>query len=521
MPGISQAVREASQEAIEIVESWRPVFLLLVHSPKFRGALVDAVKILRRAFLRHQEGIGELVEKKFVAGENPTDIAKDATEKAKESFQTPTGETTVKITDEEWDKLHEDISRVLTTLNKQSEFRNGIEKLFRLSDIMLNQVRRASPNKESLSQLHAQRVKTETQELIATFAGRENLDRFIESLQDLMQKLDKDPKIRSYFKELREFILKGDTSTEEFKRHSRELTHRGSDLMEEFRNSKELNEFINASDDLLDNIKNDEFVTGLRKTAGIVQSDLSYVDTDGKLQFDLQLVGKLQSAIAPILAENLKYIPVPRIEEHNDSNDYTIDDIILCGYDIIPENIGFRIESDSEVGIREIETKFSKTRLVINLKNIRTEVKDMKFAFNKKTFPPMSDSGIVTLRIGGEGANLKLIFVVKQGSDDKVPTFTDGEAHFHIPALDVEFKETHHTILLPLFTYLFKLRIQSNLEAQVEEVLKGYLQTFGTRITDTLMQINRPFMSTLEQARDIVKSTPIHQTYQKRQEVLE
>jgi hypothetical protein len=95
----------------------------------------------------------------------------------------------------------------------------------------------------------------------------------------------------------------------------------------------------------------------LRQQAGILTADLSYMDIEGKTHVDTEMLSKLQSVILPVLAESLKYIPIPRIESKDYNREYWVDNIVLCGYDILPENIRFHLESDSELSIRDIETK--------------------------------------------------------------------------------------------------------------------------------------------------------------------
>jgi len=84
----------------------------------------------------------------------------------------------------------------------------------------------------------------------------------------------------------------------------------------------ELNNLFDCANTLMENIQNDEFVTVLRHHAGLVADELSYLDTEGRVQVDTEMLAKLRSVIVPVLAESLKYIPIPRIEDSNDNRDY-------------------------------------------------------------------------------------------------------------------------------------------------------------------------------------------------------
>jgi len=235
------------------------------------------------------------------------------------------------------------------------------------------------------------------------------------------------------------------------------------------------------------------------------------------------MLTRLQKTLLPVLADALKYIPLPRIESRNSERDFWLDNIVLCGYDILPENVKFHLESDAEVSIRDIETKGSKTFLVITLNKILTEVKDVKFWYRKKTIPAIEDSGKVTFRIKGNGARLKLTFNVEQKPEDKTPRIAQGFATFDISDFDIEFDKTtiKHDILLPMFSKMFKLTIKQQMEKSVEDNLDGFLSKLGEMMTSSLSQVNRPLLSGLDLAKKAVKSTQFAQVYEKRREKLE
>jgi hypothetical protein len=149
----------------------------------------------------------------------------------------------------------------------------------------------------------------------------------------------------------------------------------------------ELKPFLQSADELIENIKNDEFLQILRNQAGIVKSDLSYVDSEGMVQVDTDMLTKLQKVLLPVLADALKYIPIPRVYSSDKNSEFWLDDIVLCSYDIIPENIRFHFETDSEVSFTDVEVKDTQTHLVIHLNRLLTELKNVSFYYRKKTFP--------------------------------------------------------------------------------------------------------------------------------------
>jgi len=292
--------------------------------------------------------------------------------------------------------------------------------------------------------------------------------------------------------------------------------------MRELSQEDDLRLFLETSDDMIHNIKNDELLQILRQHAGIVQSDLSYVNSEGKLKLDTDVLFKLQSALLPILADALKYLPVPKIYSNDDEREFWLDNIVLCSYDILPEHIRFHIQSDSEVSVREIEVK-SHTYLVIVLDKLLTELKDLEFFFHKKTFPYFEEHGKVTFRIKGNGAKLTFTYTLDQEPQDIVPRIQEGYASFDISDIEFDFDKStlNHDMIVPMLTKLFKTQIIHIIEKEVEKNLSVFIQKLGEMLMRSLADINGPFLSGLHAAKKVVKSSEIAQIYEKRRELLE
>jgi len=527
LPGLSGPAREATQQAINFTQNWRPLIQLLTSSREFRVLIIDSIQILRRVFLRHGEGMGDSMQTRFIEGENPLDIARTTTQQTASTFTTSEGEARVDITEEEYQGLQDDITRVMATVAQHPSYHKVIESLFDMIEVMRVQLRQA-PSNVTPAQPHARRARIETEELIADFSGREALNDFIESYTALSVRVDQNEKPRRYLRDLREFILSTKSSeyiqSQEFRNRSRELTNEAQSIANEYVYTQELSDFLDCAEQLLYNIKNDEFMQILRHHAGLVADDLSYVDSQGKVQVDTDMLGKLQGVLIPILADSLKYIPIPRMESSDAKQEYWVDNIVLCGYDVIPDKIRVQLESDNDINIRQVETKRAHTRLIITLSQIRVEVKDIDFYYKRKTFPEMSDAGRVTVRLGGaRGATLTLNFRVSQTTNDPVPRFRKGTASFDIQNLEIEFdkRTIHHNVLLPIMSKFFKSQIKRQVETGVERSLNKLVNSLGERLTESMLQANRPFMARLDQVRDVLKATEFAQTFEKRQQKLE
>jgi len=116
-----------------------------------------------------------------------------------------------------------------------------------------------------------------------------------------------------------------------------------------------------------------------------------------------------------------------------------------------------------------------------------------------------------------------MVFTVEQHTGDKLPRLTEGYADFHIRQLDINFDKATltHDVLLPAMTNMWKLQIQTQIERAVEKNLTNVVQKLSEQLTTTLGQVNRPFLSGLEEARKAVKKSELSQVYANRREKLE
>jgi len=348
------------------------------------------------------------------------------------------------------------------------------------------------------------------------------------SLKSLIRRVDKDQETRELLTELRGYILEtknaDSMNDEEFRKRSRTYASRARELVQRNKYVDKLNDFLDTADELMENIRNDEYVRVFRKHAGFVASDLSYIDHDGHIQIDTKMISKLRDIILPILAETFKYIPIPRVEStDDDKNKYWVDNIVLCGYDILPDNVRFQIESDSEISVRDIEAKTHHTRLIVTLEHIRTELKDLDFYFKRKIGPVgVSESGRVTIRIGGIGAMLTLILNIDQGLADRHPIFGGGQAQFIIHKLDISFDRgsLKHPSLSPFLANAAKKTIQDRVEAEVERTVTRLLHKLGEQMTLAISQVNRP-LNLVETVRSVIHASEVGKVYERRRVKLE
>jgi hypothetical protein len=519
--GVSAETKKKTEDILNYISECRPLFYLLTSSRDFRTLVLDSVRIARRIIYSYGDDIREESKQKFEEGASAQEIGQHVKERTKQK-EVP------EMNDEEWDTLQEDFQRVLLLLAREPSYREGVDKIFSLLDMFQRTIASKDLTSDPLpNEPHFRNAVKETEKLVASFSGKDTFERFKNHLRGLIKDIQKNEKLHSYLSEVKSFLLDAKSEeeirSEQFKSKSKDLAHRGRELMRELREKEDLDPFFQSVDDMLENIKNDEMLSILRHHAGVIQSDISYEDSDGKLHLDTDMLSKLKTVLVPALSEALKYIPLPRIESHNSERDLTLDNVILCGYDVLPDKFRFHLESDSEVSIRDVEVKGTKTNLVIHLDDLRTELKNVDFTYNKKTFPKFDEKGKATFRIGGNGAKLTLRYEVEQAPHDKYPKMKKGYASFYISDMSIDFDTAtlKHDVMVPMLTALFKTQIKNEIEREIENNLTGWIEKLGDTMTNQLSEMNRPFLNPIEAAKKAVKSSQFAQVNEKRSEKLE
>jgi len=282
-------------------------------------------------------------------------------------------------------------------------------------------------------------------------------------------------------------------------------------LISKFADDVHLKPFLYSAYDMIENIKNEEFLQLLRHHAGIVKSDISYVDSDCIVQVDKVLISKLQSVLLPVFTNALSKIPVPRIQSENDNREYWLDNIyLLSSRDIKPENI--RCHLETEVTLSDIQLEGTHTYFVIEIDNLLTEAKDVDFFYRKKTFPGETDTGRVTFRGKGDGGRLIVTFTVVQDPEGKLVRIVEGFASFQISEMDIEFDKSKmkQEVWIPRLTKIFRNQVVKQIESQVETNLNGFMIKLRDILMNTITDSKRPFISSIEAARQAVKSARVY-----------
>jgi len=187
-----------------------------------------------------------------------------------------------------------------------------------------------------------------------------------------------------------------------------------------------------------------------------------------------------REVLLPVIVEQLQHIPVAKIEGSNKTYDYVLDNIHFSAYDILPEHVKLELYSKVDVALKEgPHTDKAKAKLELELKHIKTHLKNLRFAYRRKEFPKMEDEGIADIDIAGDGTNIYLYWKIVTGKELPM-RLVMKDVRCKIDNMKITIKEAKHNVLDSVMMKLWNKRMKKILE---EEVAFN-LRFFGNRIAD-------------------------------------
>lgn len=180
---------------------------------------------------------------------------------------------------------------------------------------------------------------TDIKTLIERFANGTSTQDLFDSINNIYSDADKDPELKNWFKSIDAYIRKclkqqgyimEDSATEEWKA----LYDRGNFLLRD--------RYRNHTDRIVDEVKfladqfdqdplNKRFANSMQKLFNNLGND-----ENGKPTFKPHLVKDLTEVIIPAVFENVRYVPIPRIEFSDPMIDAVIENLVIESDNLMP-----------------------------------------------------------------------------------------------------------------------------------------------------------------------------------------
>ncbi|KAI9671998.1 MAG: hypothetical protein M1829_004542 [Trizodia sp. TS-e1964] len=372
------------------------------------------------------------------------------------------------------------LKKMVVEIQGHPDYQKAIETLLNLAETYAGHGKNVSKHgagsvKAAHEDDHLTRAENDIKTLIERFANYTSLDDFFDSLNAIYNDANKDPQLKDWFKSMDAYVRKclqekgfilNDAATDEWNG----LYDRGQYLLRD--------RYRNHTDRILDEVKflseqferdpqNQKFAQAMQK----LFNDLGN-DENGKPTFKKHLLTDLSTVIIPGIFENVRYVPIPRIEYSDPTMDAIVENLIIESDNLMPNVFELGNDNYFRWGRKQITSK-NKNNIMISVSGIQMDLKDVSYYVNKKSgFPSVKDIGVADIYMGGQGFSFK----VKLSTADK----TDRQHFFKVDKVDVDvkhlsikLKQSRHKLLFGLFKpLLFKVvkpALQKVLEKQIRD----------------------------------------------------
>jgi hypothetical protein len=323
--------------------------------------------------------------------------------------------------------------------------------------------------------------------LIERFANYTSLDDLIESINDIYRDADRDPELKSWFRSMDAYVRRclkqtGYIMTDDATREWDQLNDHGRFLLRDrYRDHTDrvVNEFKFIGQQFAEDPDSRRLGNAMQK----LFVDLG-TDEDGKPVFKKHLLKDVSEVILPAVFENIRYVPVPRIEYTDPMIDFVIENLVLESDNLMPNVFEIGNQSNFRWGRKSISNR-KKQQFSVHVAGIQCDLRDISYYIHKKEgFPAITDIGVMDVFLGGNG----LSFTLQLGSADKADRanfFKVEKCSVSIQNMKIKLKQSKHKLLFSIVKPLLLMIMRPAITKVIEKQIKDYftqLDAFAYRI---------------------------------------
>lgn len=317
---------------------------------------------------------------------------------------------------------------------------------------------------------------TDLKTLIERFANSTSMDDLLDSVNQIYKDADRDPELKNWFKHLDIYIRKclkeqgyilQDAATDEWN----QIYDQGHFLLRDRYKShtdRILEEFKFLGNQFDADPQNTAFANSLNK----LFHDLGQ-DDSGNAAFKPRLLKDVSEVILPGFFENVRYIPIPRIEYSDPQMDAIVENLVVEGDNLAPNILEFASDNHWRWGRKKITNK-NKNKVMISVSGVQMDLRDVSYYVNrKKGFPAIKDKGVADIFLGGEGLSFKISAETADAKDNSAHFFKVTKVDVDVKNLKVQLKKSNHKMLFgivkPLLIKVIRPALQKVLEQQIKD----------------------------------------------------
>lgn len=348
--------------------------------------------------------------------------------------------------------------------------------------------------------------------LIQRWANGTSTDDLFESINNIYRDADKDPELKSWFKNIDAYIRKclkqqgyilDDAATEEWNA----LYDRGNFLLRD--------RYRNHTDRVVDEVKfladqfdkdpvNKRFAESIQK----LFNDLGN-DENGKPTFKPHLVKDLTDVIIPGIFESVRYVPIPRIEYSDPAMDAVIENLVIESDNLMP-NV-FEVANDNYFrwGRKKVANKRAHS-IMLSVSGVQMDLRDVSFHIKKKQgFLSLTDTGVADVFLGGTGLSFKMKMSTAE-KKDRQNFFKVDKVDVDVKNFNIKLKQSKHKVLFAIGKPMMLKVMRPALQKALEKMIKDKFNEFDSLAYKVKLEADRA----VQEAKENPENAPnIYQRY--------
>ncbi|KAI7904249.1 uncharacterized protein BX663DRAFT_432187, partial [Cokeromyces recurvatus] len=407
-----------------------------------------------------------------------------------------------KLPQEKQDELIRRLKNALAEVERNPDFQSAISTLIHLIKTWSNRLSHVSDNMKSEAKQnetpeqmdYKDRAQSEFKAILETWTQGFSIDPLLNGVQNVMHDMEHDDALRNYYDSIVNYVkrlvrdpeyARRDASTED----GRKLMDKGNSIIKD-RYRDHLDYLTSESRHYMRLMTDDEIAQELRNCVSKIHNDL-WKDNDGNPAFKPHLFNDMRMTLLPAFIDEIKYIPIPRIEYSDAQYDIAIENLILSGDSLLPNVFDTKLESFNSFSLKtDAPSKPSHQSMLIRMSEIQAKVEDVVFYYKKKTgFPRISDSGVASLNIGGKG--ITVTTRINSIVDDPTRTFKVTYCKCNVDNLSIKVNDSHHDILYKAIRPLVIGQIRKQISKGVEMKVIDTLNQIDQRLTSSITHMNQ------------------------------
>jgi len=309
------------------------------------------------------------------------------------------------------------------------------------------------------------KVYDEGVEILNRFSGRD-IHALEDHTRDLYQEINNDPEAKSFFDDFRKWCDNVVNSPEAAK--SEQTTQEGKKLIDRSiaiknKYGKRFTAVLEEMKAFVKSFQDDPHLSEYQKDFKIMKHAFggSFLDT----------MSQLRLLCLPLLKSMTAEIPMPRIEQRDNSGTWAVDDLVLRGREISLDDITLSFK----FGLKNL------LKAVVEIKNIDAVFRDVSFTYDRVSIPAFSDEGKLNCRV--TAPHWKIKWIVREESG-RPPRFELAEVQGGIRKFAINITQANHKFLDSLLMPM----MQGTMRRRAQNTVEGALRSQGETLTEKFNQ---------------------------------